>query len=71
MAPPDGRDGARHRADGSRPDQGAKPPVMIVDFEAQCVLGDDRLWRSQSHLFRPFCVGSDIPVSMSIDPQHL
>jgi hypothetical protein len=70
-APPDGRDGALHRADSSRPDQGAKPPVMIVDFEAQCVFGNDRLWRFQSHLLRLFCIGSDIRVSMSIDPQHL
>jgi hypothetical protein len=44
---------------------------MIVDFEAQCVLGNDRLWRIQSHLLQLFCVGGDIPVSMSIDPQHL
>jgi hypothetical protein len=45
--------------------------MMIVDFEAQCVLGGDRLWRFQSPSLRPFCVGSDIPVSMSIDPRHL
>jgi hypothetical protein len=44
---------------------------MIVDFEAQCVFGNDRLWRFQSHLLRLFCIGSDIRVSMSIDPQHL
>src|ERR1700730_11828358 len=57
------RDDARHaravgvmslyRADGNPPFQGARPPAMIADFEAQCVLGDDRLWRFQSHVLRP------------------
>jgi hypothetical protein len=32
-----------YRADGNPPFQGARPPAMIADFEAQCVLGDDRL----------------------------
>jgi hypothetical protein len=36
-----------YRVDGSPPFQGARPPAMIADFEAQCVLGDDRLWRFQ------------------------
>src|SRR5260370_38454042 len=75
------RDDARHartvgvmslyRADGSPPFQGARPPAMIADFEAQCVLGDDRLWRFQSHVLRPIFVGSDLPASISIDPQRL
>ena len=75
------RDDARHaraagvmslyRADGSPPFQGARPPAMIADFEAQCVLGDDRLWRFQSHVLRPIFVGSDVPISLSIDPQRL
>jgi hypothetical protein len=25
---------------------------MIADLEAKCVLGDDRLWRFQSHVLR-------------------
>jgi hypothetical protein len=60
-----------YRADGSPPFQAARPPAMIADFEAQCVLGDDRLWRFQSHVLRPIFVGSDVPISLSIDPQHL
>jgi hypothetical protein len=44
---------------------------MIADFEAQCVLGDDRLWRFQSHGLLPIFVGSHVPISLSIDPQHL
>ena len=60
-----------YRADGRSPFQGARPPAMIADFEARCVLGDDRLWRFQSHVLRPIFVGSDVPISLSIDPQHL
>ena len=45
--------------------------AMIADFEAQCVLGDDELWRFQSHVLRPIFVGSDLPASISIDPQRL
>lgn len=60
-----------YRADGSSPFQGARPPALVADFEAKCVLGDDRLWRFQSHVLRPIFVGSDLPVSLSIDPQRL
>ena len=60
-----------YRADGRPPFQWTKPPAMVADFEAQCVLGDDRLWRFQSHVLRPIFVGSDLPASISIDPQRL
>ena len=39
-----------------------RPPALIADFEAQCVLGGDRLWRFQSHVLRPIFVGSDTPI---------
>jgi len=75
------RDDARHaravgvmslyRADGRPPFQGAKPPAMIADFEAQCVLADDRMWRFRSHALQPIFVGSDVPISLTIDPQRL
>jgi hypothetical protein len=42
-----------HLADGRPPIEKSTPPAMIADFEAQCVLGDDRLWRIQSHVLRP------------------
>jgi hypothetical protein len=60
-----------YRADGRSPFQGARPPAMIADFEARCVLGDDQLWRFQSHLLVPFIVGSDLPASIMIKPQAL
>ena len=44
---------------------------MIADFGAECVLVDDRQWRFRSHLLRPIFVGSDLPVSIMIDPQRL
>jgi hypothetical protein len=75
------RDDARHartvgvmslyRADGRPPFLGVRPPAMIADFEAQCVFGDDLVWRFQSHTLRPIFVGSDLPASISIDPQRL
>jgi hypothetical protein len=60
-----------HRADGPPPIERMRPPAMIADFEAQCVLGDDRLWRFQLHVIRPVFIGSDRPASISIDPQRL
>jgi hypothetical protein len=38
------------RADGRPPFEWSRPPGMIADFEAQCVFGDDQMWRFQSHL---------------------
>ena len=60
-----------YRADGRPPFQWTRPPAMIADFEAQCVLGADRLWRFQSHILRPIFIGSDLPASISINPQRL
>jgi hypothetical protein len=60
-----------YRADGRPPFQGVKPPSMIADFEAQCVLAGDRLWRFRSHLLRPIFISNDLPVSITIDPQRL
>lgn len=60
-----------YRADGRSPFQGVRPPAMIADFEARCVLGDDRQWRFQSHVLLPFIIGSDLPASITIRPQAL
>jgi hypothetical protein len=60
-----------YRAEGGSPFQGARPPAMIADFEARCVLGADRQWRFKSHLLRPFIVGNDLPASIMIRPQSL
>jgi SnoaL-like domain len=60
-----------YRAEGRSAFQRARPPAMIADFEAQCSLTDDRLWRFRSHVLRPFMVGSDFPASIMINPRHL
>ncbi|HEY3908391.1 MAG TPA: nuclear transport factor 2 family protein [Stellaceae bacterium] len=61
-----------YRADGRPPIRGVRPPAMIADFEALCVLTDDRpRWRFQSHLVRPIFISSDLPASIVIDPQRL
>jgi SnoaL-like domain len=60
-----------YRADGRPPFQGERPPMLIADITADCVRGEDRQWRYQSHVLRPLFVGRDIPHSISIDPQFL
>lgn len=60
-----------YRSDGRPPILGVKPPSMIADFEANCVQGDNATWHFRSHLLRPIFVGSDLPASISIDPQRL
>ncbi|MBV8935368.1 MAG: nuclear transport factor 2 family protein [Alphaproteobacteria bacterium] len=75
------RDGARsaqaggvmslYRADGPPPIERMRPPAMIADFAATCLLGDDETWRFKSHVIRPIFVGSDRPASISIDSDRL
>jgi hypothetical protein len=60
-----------YRADGKSPFQGARPPAMIADFEARCMQGEDRRWRFQSHVLRPFIIGNDMPASITINPRSL
>jgi SnoaL-like domain len=60
-----------YRADGKSPFQGARPPAMIADFDARCIIDSDRRWRFQSHVLRPFVVGNDMPASIAIRPQSL
>jgi hypothetical protein len=60
-----------YRADGRPPFQGERPPMLIADIIADCVRGDDEVWRYRSHVLRPLFVGRDIPHSISIDPEFL
>jgi hypothetical protein len=59
------------RADGRPPVRGTRPPSLIADIDADCVWCDDEVWRYQSHAVVPVFVGSDIPLSLSIDTQIL
>ena len=45
--------------------------MLVADLSADCVLGEDKVWRYQSHVLQPIFVGSDIPLSISIDTQIL
>lgn len=60
-----------YRADGRPPFQGERPPMLVADITADCVRGEDNVWRYQSHVLRPLFVGRDIPHSIAIDPQFL
>ena len=60
-----------YRANGRPPIRGTKPPSLIADIKADCVRGEDGAWRYQSHSVLPIFVGSDIPLSLSIDTQIL
>jgi hypothetical protein len=63
--------GSLYRANGRPPIRGTKPPSLIADIKADCVRGEDGVWRYQSHSVLPIFVGSDIPLSLSIDTQIL
>lgn len=58
-----------YRAEGKSPFQGAHPPAMIADVEIACRLEGDGSWRFESHVLRPFIVGSDMPASITIRGQ--
>lgn len=60
-----------YHAEGRPPVQGERPPMLIADLSADCVLDEDGVWRYQSHVLHPVCVGRDIPLSISIDTQIL
>ena len=60
-----------YRADGRPPFQGERPPMLVADLSSDCVLGEDKIWRYESHVLQPIFVGRDIPLSISIDTQIL
>jgi hypothetical protein len=60
-----------HRANGRPPVLGTSPPCLIADVTADCELAEDGTWRYRSHVVRPIFVGSDIPLSLSIDTDIL
>jgi len=60
-----------YRADGRPPFQGERPPMLLADLSGDCVQGKDKVWRYVAHVLHPIFVGSDIPLSISIDTQIL
>jgi hypothetical protein len=59
------------RANGRPPVQGALSPCLIADVIGECVCGEDGTWRYRSHIVQPVFVGTDFPLSLSIDGQLL
>jgi SnoaL-like domain len=59
------------RANGPAPVRRAPSPCLIADVIGECVRGEDGTWRFRSHVVRPVFLGSDHPLSLSIDGQFL
>jgi hypothetical protein len=59
-----------HRASG-RPPFRTTVPSMLSDFTCSCVRGEDDQWRFQSHVLTPLFVGDDVPLSLSVNTNHL
>ena len=55
------------RANGPAPVRRAPSPCLIADVIGECVCGEDGTWRFRSHVVRPVFLGSDRPLSLSID----
>jgi SnoaL-like domain len=58
-----------HRAIG-RPPYRTTSPALISDLTCDCVR-EDETWRFKSHVLDPLFVGDDVPLSLSVDTQHL
>ncbi|HLH98077.1 MAG TPA: nuclear transport factor 2 family protein [Xanthobacteraceae bacterium] len=46
-------------------------PALVADVRAECVRGDDAVWRYASRVVDPIFVGPHTPLSLSIDPKYL
>lgn len=60
-----------YRADGAPPFHGERAPMLIADLRAECVRDENGGWLYRAHVLQPLFVGSDIPYSISIDPDAL
>jgi hypothetical protein len=60
-----------HLAKDRPPIRGTNAPNLIADIKADCVRGDDGVWRYQSHRVLPIFVGGDVPLGLAIDTQIL
>src|SRR5262249_10815706 len=58
--------GAAVRAPGPQ----SKPPMLIADLIAECVLGEDHGWQFQSHMLQPVFMSHEAPPSIAIDARR-
>jgi hypothetical protein len=59
-----------HRASG-RPPFRTTMPSLISDLTCNCVCDEDDTWRFESHILDPLFIGDDVPLSLSVNTQHL
>jgi hypothetical protein len=60
-----------YRGRGSAPHHTVTTPALVSDFVSNCVLTPDAAWRYASHVLRPIFVGTEMPLSLAIDPSFL
>ena len=48
----------------------SKPPMLIADLIAECVLGEDQGWQFQSHMLQPVFMSHEAPPSLAIDARR-
>lgn len=60
-----------YRGTGTPPFAGANAPILVADFVSDCRRGDGDDWLYASHAIDPIFVGSDVPLSLAIDPKYL
>jgi len=60
-----------YHAKGSAPVHDGNVPALVADFASDCILGPDDTWRYASHTLDPVFMGTDIPLSLAIDPRFL
>jgi hypothetical protein len=60
-----------HRSDPLAAGAKAVVPILVADFTADCVCGNDGAWRFASHQVSPIFVSGDVPLSLAVDPSFL
>src|SRR5262249_15728156 len=48
----------------------SKPPMLIADLIAECVMGEDHGWQFQSHMLQPVFMSHEAPPSIAIDARR-
>jgi hypothetical protein len=48
----------------------SKPPMLIADLIAECVLDDENGWQFQSHTLQPVFMSHEAPPSIAIDARR-
>lgn len=60
-----------HRSDALASGARAVAPILVADFVADCVRGEDGRWRFACLSLNPIFVSGDVPLSLAVDPSYL